>query len=125
MTFTQSISTVFSNYVTFSGRASRSEFWWWIVFCILVGLVTGLLDTILFNQGGSPHGDSGVGFFAPINSLASLILFLPGLAVSIRRLHDSNKSGWWWLVVFVPILGILLLIFWYTQPSTPGSNRFG
>ena len=110
MTFTQAISSGLRRYVDFRTRSSRSEYWWWSLFSLLVGLATSTLDLII-----------GV---AILNGLSSLALFLPGLAVAIRRLHDVNRSGWWFLLAFT-IIGILLLIYWYVQPGTRGTNNYG
>ena len=110
MTFTQAISSGLRRYVDFRTRSSRSEYWWWSLFSLGVGLMTSTLDLLI-----------GV---AILNGLSSLALFLPGLAVAIRRLHDVNRSGWWFLLAFT-VVGILLLIYWYVQPGTPGTNNYG
>jgi len=82
MTFQESVSSVLRQYARFKGRASRAEFWWFYLFTVLVGLVTGLLDGLLGTE-------------SLIGMVASLALLLPWLAVSVRRLHDSDLSGWW------------------------------
>ncbi|WP_431095110.1 DUF805 domain-containing protein [Polaromonas aquatica] len=103
MNFAQSISVCLGKYVDFSGRATRSEFWWFFLFQLLVSIVASFL-------GGT------------ISSLVSLALLLPALAVGARRLHDIGKSGWWQLISFT-VIGILLLIYWFVQPSDEGSNQ--
>jgi uncharacterized membrane protein YhaH (DUF805 family) len=115
MGFTEAITSGFRNYVNFSGRAVRSEFWYWVLFAILASIVAGLIDLALFGVEGS----------SPINSLVGLALFLPGLAVSVRRLHDLDRSGWWILLGLIPLVGIIILIIWYCQRGTVGVNRFG
>jgi uncharacterized membrane protein YhaH (DUF805 family) len=115
MGFTEAITSGFRNYVNFSGRAVRSEFWYWVLFAILASIVAGLIDLALFGAEGS----------SPINSLVGLALFLPGLAVSVRRLHDLDRSGWWILLGLIPLVGIIILIVWYCQRGTVGVNRFG
>jgi uncharacterized membrane protein YhaH (DUF805 family) len=115
MGFTEAITSGFRNYVNFSGRAVRSEFWYWVLFAILASIVAGLIDLALFGIEGS----------SPINSLVGLALFLPGLAVSVRRLHDLDRSGWWILLGLIPLVGIIILIVWYCQRGTNGPNRFG
>jgi uncharacterized membrane protein YhaH (DUF805 family) len=115
MNFTQAIASGFQNYVNFSDRASRSAFWFWILFAVLVSIVASTIDYLLF-----PHMD-----FSPLQSLAGLALFLPGLAISVRRLHDRDKSGWWVLLNFVPLIGIIILIVWFCMRGTVGPNRFG
>jgi len=115
MGFTDAISSGFRNYVNFSGRAVRSEFWFWVLFAIIASVVAKLIDFALF-----PSSD-----VSPINSLVGLALFLPGLAMSVRRLHDIDRSGWWILLVLIPLIGAIILIIWYCQKGTTGSNRFG
>jgi uncharacterized membrane protein YhaH (DUF805 family) len=105
MTFGQSISTCLRKYVTFSGRASRSEFWWWYLFSILVNWAVQIVGTL-------------VGETTIISLVVGLILLLPNLAVTVRRYHDSDHSGWW---VVCPIYNIVLLF----MKSTPGENKYG
>ena len=102
MNFGQAISTCLSRYATFSGRASRPEFWWFFLFQILVSIAASMI------------GDT-------IAALASLALLLPALAVGTRRLHDIGKSGWWQLLGLTGI-GLLVLIYWWVQPTIEGSN---
>jgi len=111
MNFQDAVRTCLQNYVTFTGRARRSEFWFFILFNMLVQLVAGIVDGIL-----------GIGI---IGMLASLALFLPGLAVSVRRMHDTGRSGWWVLIGLVPLVGVILLIVWYVNRGEDGPNRFG
>ncbi len=115
MTFTEAIASGFRNYVNFTGRAARSEFWYWVLFAILASIAAGLIDLGLFP--GSQ--------ISPINTLVGLALFLPGLAVSVRRLHDLDRSGWWVLLIFIPLIGLIVLIIWNCMRGTPGPNRFG
>lgn len=114
MNFIDAIKSGFVNYVNFSGRALRSEFWYWVLFCFILGITTAILDMAIFpgNQ------------ISPLNSIASLITLLPSLAVGARRLHDIDRTGWWQLIAFT-IIGAILLIYWYCQPGQPGDNRFG
>ncbi len=105
MTFGESISTGFKKYADFSGRASRSEFWWWILFVVLLNAVAGFLGDIL-------------------SILVGLALLLPNIAITARRLHDTDKSGWWQLIALIPLIGWLILIYFCVQgPVEP--NRFG
>jgi uncharacterized membrane protein YhaH (DUF805 family) len=115
MDFGQAIASGFSNYVRFSGRAARSEYWFWILFIILGGLATQIIDSAIFASHSS---------VSPLNAVFNLLTFLPSLAVGVRRLHDIDRSGWWILIVFT-IVGIFLLIYWACQEGTPGPNRFG
>lgn len=116
MQFHEAIRSGFRNYVTFSGRAARSEYWYWVLFALLVAAVSAILDAALF-----PWSDYDT---APIGSVTSLILFLPGLAVSARRLHDIDRTAWWLLLVLT-VVGALLLIVWACFEGTRGPNRFG
>lgn len=130
MGFGQAIKSGFSNYVTFSGRARRSEFWWWYLFTIIVGIVAQLIDGLLGlhvyrwteTADGSTMVFTGAGWFTV---LAFLVLFLPTLAMQIRRLHDTDRVGWWWWLNFLCCVGPIILIIFYILPSTPGDNRFG
>jgi uncharacterized membrane protein YhaH (DUF805 family) len=119
MSFTDAIRKVLSNYATFSGRARRSELWWFVLFVFLGNAVLGLVDGALF--GTAPDG-SPVSLLGGIFSLAML---LPNLAVGARRLHDLDRTGWWLLIGLIPILGTLVLIFFFVQRGTDGPNRFG
>lgn len=112
MGFTEAVKSGFANYVSFSGRARRSEYWYWTLFAILTSVVANIIDAVV----GS----------APIFSLVvGLGLLLPGLAVSIRRLHDTGRSGWWILIALIPLIGLIVLIVFYLQDGEPTENRFG
>jgi uncharacterized membrane protein YhaH (DUF805 family) len=111
MGFADAIKTCFSKYVDFSGRARRSEFWFWILFDALVSIAVTILDSVLGSE-------------QLIYRLTELALFLPGLAVAIRRLHDTGRSGWWILLVFAIIVGWIMLLVWFCQDSE-GDNQYG
>jgi uncharacterized membrane protein YhaH (DUF805 family) len=115
MNFVQAIKSGFSHYVIFSGRACRSEYWFWVLFAALVGAVTAALDAAIFGY------HAGV---SPFNGISGLILFLPGLAVAARRLHDIDRTAWWLLLVLTGI-GAILLVVWFCFKGTSGPNRFG
>lgn len=115
MNFVDAIAICFKKYVDFSGRARRAEFWYWTLFVFIVGICTAILDVVIF-----PYHE-----FGPLNSVWSIATFLPGLAVTVRRLHDVDKRGWWILLILVPIIGWLVLLYWYIQRGTTGANRFG
>jgi uncharacterized membrane protein YhaH (DUF805 family) len=114
MNFVEAIKSGFQNYVNFSGRAIRSEYWFWVLFAVLVSIATSLLDYLIFPDM----------LLSPLNSLAGLALFLPGLAVSVRRLHDLDRTGWW-LLILLTVIGVILLLVWFCMRGTVGSNRFG
>ena len=119
MGFLQSITNGFRHYVTFRGRASGSEYWYWTLFVVLLAIVTSILDATLF---GVEVLD--LDKMAPLNTIATVLTFLPSLAVSARRLHDIDRTGWWVLIAFTGI-GILVLIYWALQSGTWGPNRYG
>ena len=98
MTFTESVQTCFKKYADFTGRATKSEFWWWVLFALLISMAAQTLGDI------------------PA-SIVSLAILLPYLAVTARRLHDIGKSGWWQLVGIIPIVGWLIMIYWCVQNS--------
>jgi uncharacterized membrane protein YhaH (DUF805 family) len=115
MNFTEAISSGFQNYANFSGRAQRSAFWYWVLFCFLAGLVTAGIDYAIFG------GES----YMPINSLFTLATIIPNLAVAARRLHDIDRTGWWQLLHFIPLIGTIVLIVWWASRGMSGPNRFG
>src|SRR5687767_1473522 len=111
MSFTQAITSGFQNYVNFSGRAIRSEYWYWILFTVLLVIVASIID-----------GALGIGI---LGAIASLGTFLPSLGLAVRRLHDLDKSGWWFLLILIPLIGPIILLVWFCGRGTVGSNRFG
>jgi uncharacterized membrane protein YhaH (DUF805 family) len=118
MDFMTAVRTCLSKYVVFSGRARRSEYWYFALFNFLVGIVTSVLDAIL----GTGYDNSTGGL---VNTVGSLALLLPSLAVGVRRLHDTDRSGWWILIVLVPVVGAIVLIVFMVQDSKPGTNQYG
>jgi uncharacterized membrane protein YhaH (DUF805 family) len=113
MNFTEAVTTVITKkYADFDGRAARSEFWWFVLFNFIVSAVLGLIDNMVF---GMPA----------LQVLFALALLIPGLAVSVRRLHDKGKSGWWIFIALVPIVGPILLIYWYATAGEPQDNAYG
>ncbi|MDO8844541.1 DUF805 domain-containing protein [Methylicorpusculum sp.] len=109
---------VLKKYADFNGRARRCEYWYFVLFNMLIGIGMAFIDGLT----GTFNAETGVGLFGGIYSLAVLI---PGIAVSIRRLHDTDRSGWWLLIAFIPIVGVIALIVFMVQDSKPGVNRFG
>ena len=116
MNFQQAVQSGFSNYVNFRGRACRSEFWWFQLFLLLGGIVAAVLD--LFTDTNLLGG-------SPLATLFWLATIIPDLAVTVRRLHDTDSSGWWILLGLIPFIGIIVLIVWWCQKGTRGYNRFG
>ena len=115
--FIDAIKLGFKNYVNFGGRSTPAELWWWVLFCFLIVWVFG--GWIL----------GAVGTFVPVIDPLRFIVFygliVPSLAVSSRRLHDINKSSWWLLLLFVPVLGWIVLIVWSIKKGDKGPNRYG
>jgi uncharacterized membrane protein YhaH (DUF805 family) len=114
MNFGDAIQSGFRNYVNFRGRASRSEYWYWVLFAVIGGLVTIIADAVIFGADGSPV----------LNTLFNLALLLPCFAVAVRRLHDTDRTGWW-LLIGLSGIGLILLIVWFVLRSDTGANRFG
>ena len=109
---------VLKNYATFSGRARRKEYWMFFLFNVLISLGLGVLDVVA----GTYSVEYETGFFS---GLYSLLVLIPGIAVGVRRLHDTNRSGWWILILLIPIIGVLVLFVFTCLDSQPGTNRFG
>ena len=114
MNFVQAIRSVFVNYFNFSGRASRSEYWFFYLFLIIADIGVDIADTLIF-------GDAE---FAPINLIFFLGVLIPTVAVSVRRLHDIDRTGWWGLLLLT-VVGLLVLLYWNLKPGDEGENRFG
>jgi len=122
--FSEAIQSGFNNYANFEGRASRPAYWWWFLFTWIVSIIAQLLDnmTRIGGIGSESYLNMWVGI---ISAIVGLALFLPSLGVMIRRLHDTDRSGWWWLIGIIPIIGWIILIFFLASPGTPGENRYG
>jgi len=113
VTFIEAIrKAILENYCNFSGRASRSEYWWYALFTLLLGSVLSVI-----------FGDGSVAYI--ISGVVSIALFLPGLGLAVRRLHDTGKCGWWVLLSLIPLVGLVILVIWMCQPSTPADNQYG
>lgn len=114
----QAVKSVFGKYATFKGRARRSEYWWWALAQSLM-----LIGGIILDQA---FGTAWMGeFYGTFYLIIGLGLFVPTLAVSVRRMHDINKSGWNWLWNLIPLLGAILLIVWCCKDSDKGENDYG
>jgi len=114
--FQTSIKTCFNKYAVFSGRASRSEYWFFVLFGLLGGIITSIIDTMIL---GYPFEENG-----PSNLIFTVALIIPSISVAARRLHDINKSGWWQLL-WITIIGGILLIIWHATQGESKKNRFG
>ena len=115
MTMGDAVGSVFGNYATFSGRARRAEYWWFILFVFFVNIGVSIIDSIFL-------GFSGAG---PVGLIFSLAIAIPTIALTARRLHDVNKSGWWQLIYLAPFLGVIIMLIWQCTRGTIGDNRFG
>ena len=115
MNFQQAVQSGFSNYAKFRGRAARSEFWWFQLFIVLGGIVAAVLDLLT---------NSNVLGGEPLATLFWLATIIPDLAVSVRRLHDTDSSGWWLLLGLIPLIGMVVLIVWWCLQGSRGYNRF-
>ena len=124
MSFLESIKSVYRNYAKFNGRALRSEYWWYALFSAIVSIVIGIFEGA-FTGGAAAGGMSAAYNAGPIGMIWSLLNIIPGLAVGARRLHDTDRSGWWLLIGLIPIIGWIALIVFLAQRGTSGSNRFG
>ena len=124
MNMQTAVKTVLGKYATFSGRAPRSEFWWFTLAVIILSIIVSIIDGAVvapmlgFEAFADEAGE-------PLRMIESLVLLLPSLAVAVRRLHDIDRSGWWYFIIVIPIIGPLVLLYWYIQPGTDGSNQFG
>ena len=104
-------------YAVFSGRSRRKEYWFFVLFVVIISIVLSIIDSLV-----GTDRSTGVGLFGTIFSLAILI---PSIAVTVRRLHDIDRTGWWVLISLVPLIGWIVLLVFTVQDSTPGTNRYG
>lgn len=112
MNITESVKTVLTKYADFTGRARRSEYWW---YCLAYGVISSLLSALGQN----------IKFFSILGGIFALALLVPSIAVGARRLHDIGKSGWWQLISLIPVVGAIILIIWTVKDSAPGENQYG
>lgn len=114
MTFQEAVQvSLVRKYADFQGRATRPEFWWFMLAILLATLVAAIVDDGLIGRG------------EVLETLVGLGTIIPSLAVGVRRLHDTDRSGWWQLLHLVPLIGLIVLIVWWVAPGDAGSNRFG
>ena len=112
MDFIPAVTKALTDYAVFTGRSPRSEYWWFALFNILTLTAVSLVGALLHDHG-------------ILYTLGSLALLLPSLALAVRRMHDLDRSGWWLLVGFVPVIGTILLLVWFCTRGTGGPNQFG
>ena len=109
--FGEAISQAFKNILTFNGRASRSAYWWFALFMFIVAIVVDVI--------GATSGAKAIPY------LVDGVILLLTLALQVRRLHDTNRSGFWWFIALIPIMGSIVLLVFNCLPGTPGPNKFG
>lgn len=128
MTFSESIKTCFAKFTTWQGRATRSEYWYFVLYGILAQIAAAVVDNVLGTTFSMPDpltGESVSMGYGYAYILVALVNFLPNLAALVRRLHDTDRSGWWYWIALVPIIGIIVLIVWLASRGTAGANRYG
>jgi uncharacterized membrane protein YhaH (DUF805 family) len=103
---------VLKKYAVFSGRARRKEYWMFFLFNIIISFVLGFVEGLVGSQG-------------IVTGLYFLAVLIPGIAVSFRRLHDTDRSGWWLLIALIPLIGTIVLLVFLVQDSKPGENQYG
>ncbi len=136
MSFMDSIKSCFGKYATFAGRASRSEFWFFTLFIFLGTMVFYALIFMMFDTSGMMEAaqngtmSSGAGFGLPIVPSILLLVFvlatiLPNISVMVRRLHDTGRSGWWYWIGIIPLVGFIILLVFFVTKGTDGDNDYG
>ena len=109
---------VLKKYAVFEGRARRKEYWFFILFNVLISMALAVIDRLT----GNVNPDTGLGILSGIYALGVMI---PGMAVSVRRLHDTGRSGWWLLIAFVPVVGAIVFFYLMALDSNPETNEYG
>ena len=113
MGFVDAVKAFFNNYTNFSGRSSRSEYWWAFLFIFIIAIAIGII--------GGLFGET---ISLILTGLFYIVILLPSISVAVRRLHDTDKSGWFFLIGLIPLIGLILIVFYCTK-GTAGPNRFG
>lgn len=117
MDFMTSVNTCISKFADFTGRAQRSELWWFFLATTIVSIILTILDTALFSGLAAQIG--------VLSTIFSLAVLIPSLSVGARRLHDVGRSGWWQLLILIPLLGWAVLLYFFATKGTDGDNAFG
>ena len=123
MRFGEAVKSFWSNYATFRGRSRRSEYWWIQLFLVITNLAVAAIDLVLMNGDIDRFVANGGGGI--VGLVWILVTIVPALAVLVRRLHDTGKSGWWALIGFVPLIGGIVLLVFTVLDSDAGDNKFG
>ncbi|RQS18043.1 DUF805 domain-containing protein [Burkholderia sp. Bp8992] len=119
MGFSEAVRTALNKYATFEGRARRAEYWYFTLLSVILSIAAQVIGA------GGRDGGLVTLLLLGIICLASLALLIPGIAVSVRRLHDTGRSGWFLLIALIPVVGGILLLVWMCSRGTDGPNRFG
>lgn len=101
-----------NQYADFNGRAIRSQFWYFVLFSFIISFVLGIVDDMLFGR-------------QILSMIFNLAVLIPSIAIAVRRLHDLGKTGWWYLLIFVPLIGIIVLIVWFCIKGQTTKNQYG
>lgn len=128
MNMIEAVRSVLSKYATIQGRARRSEYWYWHLAIILAIMLLGLIWATTISLSAVFQNETGlvVSIILYIIMIALLIaIMIPSITVTVRRLHDINKSGWWYFISFVPYVGSIVLFIFTLFDSTPGANEYG
>lgn len=109
---------VLANYAVFRGRAGRPEYWYFVLFNVIASILLAILDAMI---------GTVIGFeeFVLLGGIYALAVLVPSIAVTVRRLHDTDRSGWWFLISLIPFVGVIVLIVFMVKQGTAGPNRFG
>ena len=136
VSFGEAISRAFRKYCCFTGRASRSEYWWFYLFTCIIGWVSMMISVGMNysefsllatdpNYADDPEAITAIMNIYTFPAIISLAIFLPSFGLLFRRLHDTGHSGWWWLLTFVPIIGGIVILVFTLQPSQMFDNKYG
>ena len=106
------LEVVKNKYAVFSGRARRQEYWMFVLFYIIFNIVLGVVESL-------------IGLVGVLTSIYWLALLIPSIAVAVRRLHDTGRTGWWLLITLIPLIGFIVFIVFAVQDSQPGDNEYG
>jgi len=109
---------VLKKYAVFNGRARREEYWYFLLFNLIISIVLKGIDSVI----GGSSAEVGISL---LGGIYSLVILIPGIAVSVRRLHDTDRSGWWLLIGLIPLIGAIVLVVFMVQDSKPGENQYG
>jgi uncharacterized membrane protein YhaH (DUF805 family) len=112
---------VLKKYAVFNGRARRKEYWYFVLFNFIISLILGLIEGLIIGINGSVHETN----FSVLGLIYSLAIFIPSIAVAVRRLHDTDRTGWWILIGLIPVIGWIIFLIFLVQDSSPGENKYG